>query len=59
MSDVDLVKVILGWLIGMGIGMLFIHLWEGGYVKEFYGKWKYSKKKGAWLWKWKKRKVKK
>jgi hypothetical protein len=28
-------------------------------VKEFYGKWKFSKKRGAWVWKWKKRKVRK
>ena len=28
-------------------------------MKEFYGKWKYSKKRGAWIWKWKRRKVKK
>lgn len=27
-------------------------------MKPFYGKWKYSKKKG-WVWKWKKRKAKK
>ena len=26
-------------------------------MKEFTGKWKYSKKKSAWVWKWKKRKV--
>lgn len=28
-------------------------------MKEFYGRWKYSKKRGAWIWKWKRRKVKK
>ncbi len=28
-------------------------------MKEFYGKWKFSKKRGAWVWKWKKRKVRK
>lgn len=28
-------------------------------MKEFYGKWKYSEKRGVWLWKWKRRKVKK
>ena len=28
-------------------------------MKEFYGRWKYSKKRGCWVWKWKKRKVKK
>ena len=28
-------------------------------MKQFYGKWKFSKKKNAWVWKWKKRKVKK
>lgn len=28
-------------------------------MKEFYGKWKYSKKREAWIWKWKRRKVKK
>lgn len=28
-------------------------------MKEFYGRWKYSKKQGVWLWKWKRRKVKK
>ena len=28
-------------------------------MKQFYGKWKYSKKKDAWIWKWKNRKVKK
>lgn len=28
-------------------------------MKQFYGKWKYSKKRGAWIWKWKRRKVKK
>jgi hypothetical protein len=28
-------------------------------VKQFYGKWKFSKKRNAWVWKWKKRKVKK
>lgn len=27
--------------------------------KEFFGKWKYSKKRGAWIWKWKRRKVEK
>lgn len=21
--------------------------------REFYGRWKYSKKRGAWIWKWK------
>ena len=28
-------------------------------MKQFVGKWKYSKKRGAWVWKWKKRKVSK
>ncbi len=28
-------------------------------MKQFYGKWKFSKKRNAWVWKWKKRKVKK
>ena len=28
-------------------------------MREFYGRWKYSKKRGAWIWKWKSRKVKK
>jgi hypothetical protein len=28
-------------------------------MKEFGGRWKYSKKRGAMIWKWKKRKVKK
>lgn len=28
-------------------------------MKEFYGKWKWSKKRQAWIWKWKRRKVKK
>ena len=27
--------------------------------KEFFGKWKFSKKRGAWIWKWKARKRKK
>jgi len=27
-------------------------------MKQFYGKWKFSKKRQAWIWKWKKRKVK-
>ena len=26
-------------------------------MKEFYGKWKFSKKRQSWIWKWKKRKV--
>jgi len=30
---------------------------QGKHMKEFYGRWKYSKKRGAWIWKWKKRKV--
>ena len=25
--------------------------------KEFYGRWKYSKRADAWVWKWKRRKV--
>ena len=25
--------------------------------KEFYGRWKYSKQADAWVWKWKRRKV--
>lgn len=25
--------------------------------REFYGRWKYSKRAGAWVWKWKRRKV--
>lgn len=25
--------------------------------REFYGRWKYSKQAGAWVWKWKRRKV--
>lgn len=28
-------------------------------MKEFTGRWKYSKKRGAWILKWKRRKVKK
>lgn len=28
-------------------------------VKEFGGRWKFSKKRGVWIWKWKYRKVKK
>ena len=28
-------------------------------MKQFYGKWKFSKKRNVWVWKWKKRKVKK
>jgi hypothetical protein len=28
-------------------------------TREFYGRWKYSKKHGCWIWKWKARKVKK
>jgi hypothetical protein len=28
-------------------------------TREFYGRWKYSKKRGCWIWKWKSRKVKK
>lgn len=28
-------------------------------MKEFYGRWKYSKKRGTWIWKWKRRKVRK
>jgi hypothetical protein len=27
--------------------------------REFYGRWKFSKKRGCWIWKWKARKVKK
>jgi hypothetical protein len=27
--------------------------------KEFYGRWKYSKQADAWVWKWKRRKVRK
>jgi hypothetical protein len=27
--------------------------------KEFYGRWKYSKKRHCMVWKWKRRKVKK
>jgi hypothetical protein len=30
-----------------------------GMSREFYGRWKYSKKRGCWIWKWKARKVKK
>ena len=26
-------------------------------MKQFYGKWKYSKKRQALIWKWKKRKL--
>lgn len=25
--------------------------------REFYGRWKYSKRADAWVWKWKRRKV--
>jgi hypothetical protein len=28
-------------------------------MKQFYGKWKFSKKKNAWVWKWKERKASK
>ena len=28
-------------------------------MKEFYGRWKWSKKRGYMVWKWKSRKVKK
>jgi hypothetical protein len=27
--------------------------------KEFTGRWKYSKRRGAWIWKWKYRKPRK
>jgi len=27
-------------------------------MKQLVGRWKYSKKRGAWIWKWKRRKVK-
>jgi hypothetical protein len=27
-------------------------------MKELVGRWKYSKKREAWIWKWKRRKVK-
>jgi len=26
-------------------------------MKQFYGRWKFSKKQQAWIWKWKTRKV--
>lgn len=28
-------------------------------MKQMTGKWKYSKKRGVWIWKWKKRRVSK
>jgi hypothetical protein len=28
-------------------------------TREFSGRWKYSKKRGCWIWKWKARKVNK
>ena len=30
---------------------------NGGVVKALTGRWKYSKKRGVWIWKWKRRKV--
>lgn len=26
-------------------------------TRQFYGRWKYSKRADAWIWKWKRRKV--
>ena len=30
---------------------------DGDRMKALTGRWKYSKKRGAWIWKWKRRKV--